>query len=149
MDVDFAKSVDVSFTTARFLSPCVDPDTIYYKVPVVCGIIILTRAQQLLIEIGDRLATADMGQKWEGAAVPLFLGGGRAGSPSNTMSPGTRPTSVPSGILIHPAVWPQKTLERQKKIGGVVPPFLGGGELVFHLTQSRLGRGLPPYQVAS
>jgi len=28
---------------------------------------------------------------------------------SNTMSPGTRPTSVPSGILIHPAVWPQLT----------------------------------------
>jgi len=25
------------------------------------------------------------------------------------MSPGPRPTSVPSGILIHPAVWPQKT----------------------------------------
>jgi len=32
---------------------------------------------------------------------------GGAGSPSNTLSPGSRPTSVPSGILIHPAVWPQ------------------------------------------
>ena len=31
----------------------------------------------------------------------------RAGSPSNT--PWPRPTSVPSGILIHPAVWPQYT----------------------------------------
>ena len=28
-----------------------------------------------------------------------------AGSPSNTMSPGPRPTSVPSSILIHSAVW--------------------------------------------
>jgi len=29
--------------------------------------------------------------------------------PSNTMSPGPRPTSLPSGILIYPAVWPQQT----------------------------------------
>jgi len=36
-----------------------------------------------------------------------FRGG--AGSPSNTMSPGPRPTSVLSGILIHPTVWPQYT----------------------------------------
>jgi len=28
---------------------------------------------------------------------------------SNTMWPGTRPTSLPSGILIHPAIWPQQT----------------------------------------
>ena len=36
-----------------------------------------------------------------------FLWGGGAGSPFNTMSPGTRPTYVPCGVLIHPAVWPQ------------------------------------------
>ena len=29
------------------------------------------------------------------------------GSPSNTMWPGPRPTCLPSGILIHPTVWPQ------------------------------------------
>ena len=29
--------------------------------------------------------------------------------PFNTMSPGLRPTSVPSGILIHPTNWPQYT----------------------------------------
>jgi len=45
-------------------------------------------------------------EKWE-AAVPLSVGG--AGSPSNTMSPGPRPTSIPSDILIHPTVWPQYT----------------------------------------
>ena len=50
------------------------------------------------------LSTTDIGRKMEGLSP--FLGGG-AGSPSNTMSPGLRPTSVPSGILIHPAVWPQ------------------------------------------
>jgi len=56
-------------------------------------------------EIGDRLATIHMVPK-VGAAVLLPWG---AGSPSNTMSPGPRPTSVPSGILIHPTVWPQYT----------------------------------------
>jgi len=35
-----------------------------------------------------------------------FLGRG-AGSPSSTMRPGLRPTSMPSSILIHQGVWPQ------------------------------------------
>ena len=39
--------------------------------------------------------------------MPLWVGG--AGSSSNTMSFGPRPTSVPSGILVHAAVWPQYT----------------------------------------
>ena len=34
----------------------------------------------------------------------------RTGSPSNTMWPGPRPTSLPSGIVIHPTVWPQLRL---------------------------------------
>jgi len=34
---------------------------------------------------------------------------GRAELPSHTMSPGLRPTSIPSGILIIPAIWPQRT----------------------------------------
>jgi len=51
------------------------------------------------------------------------------------MSPGPRPTSVPSCILIHPAVSPQQTL----------CPF-GGGDLT---SNTLYGRGLPPYQVAS
>jgi len=37
------------------------------------------------------------------------FGGGGAGSPSNTMWSGPRPTCVPSFILIHPTVWPQYT----------------------------------------
>jgi len=51
------------------------------------------------------MATIDMGQK-QGAAVPLSREGG-AGSQSNTMWPGLRSTSVPSGVFIHPAVCPQ------------------------------------------
>jgi len=39
--------------------------------------------------------------------------------PSNTMSPGPRPTSVPSGILIHQAVRPQQT---SAKNSGAVSP---------------------------
>jgi len=58
-------------------------------------------------EMGDRLATIDMGRKVR-AAVPFFLGGG-AESPCNTMWPWPRPTSMASGTLIHPTVWPQYT----------------------------------------
>ena len=52
----------------------------------------------------SRLATIKrtMAEKW--GAVPL-LGG--AVTHSNTMSPEPTFTSVPSGIWIHPAVWPQ------------------------------------------
>jgi len=84
--------------------------------------------------------------------VPYFIisdkqlcpfGGGGAGSPSNTMWPGPRPTSLPGGILIHPAVWPQQTWA--KNWGGIAP--LGEGELGPHLTQCGLGQGLSPYQV--
>ena len=39
--------------------------------------------------------------------MPLSVRG--AGSSSNKMSPGPRPTSIPSGILIYPTVWPQYT----------------------------------------
>jgi len=46
-----------------------------------------------------------IGQYW-GYCAPLF--GGEAGSPSDTMPPGPRTTSIPGGILIHPAVWPQQ-----------------------------------------
>jgi len=35
---------------------------------------------------------------------------GVAGTPSNTKSLRPRPTSIPSGILVHPAVWSQRTL---------------------------------------
>jgi len=46
------------------------------------------------------------GSKRGGCCAP-FAGGYRAGSPSNAMWPVQRSTSVPSGVFIHPAVWPQ------------------------------------------
>jgi len=57
-----------------------------------------------LAEMGDRLATIDMGRKVGMGYCAPFGGGDRAVSQSNTMWPGPRHISVPSGILIHPAV---------------------------------------------
>jgi len=59
-------------------------------------------------EMGNHLATTDMGRKVR-AAVPFSFPWGSWLSPhltQYTVSPGTRSTSQPSGILIHPAVWP-------------------------------------------
>jgi len=55
--------------------------------------------------------------RWDGYA--FFLG--VAGAPSKTKSPGTRPTCIPSGILVHPAVWPLRTLA--DNWGGTVPLY--------------------------
>jgi len=60
------------------------------------------------LDPSSRLVTIDMSQKVVGLLCHFF-GGGRTGSPSNTMRPGSRPTSVPSGILVHRGVWPQQT----------------------------------------
>jgi len=68
--------------------------------------------------MGNRLATIDMGRKL--GAMPLW---GGAGSPSNTVLHGPRSTSLPSGILIHPAVWPQQA--RVENWGDCAP--LDGG----------------------
>jgi len=53
------------------------------------------------------------------------------GSPSNTKSPGPRPSSIPSGILIHTVIWPQQIWAEN---WGVAVP-LRGGELGPHPTQ--------------
>jgi len=58
----------------------------------------------------------------EGVPPPFCEGG--AGWLSNTKSPGPRPTSTPSGILIHPDIWPQQIWAEN---WGLCP--FGGGEL--------------------
>jgi len=65
-------------------------------------------------EMGDRLVTIDMGRKLGRGSVPY---GEEAGSPCNTIWPWLRPSFVPNGILIHPAVWPQ----HMPKLGGLCP----------------------------
>ena len=49
------------------------------------------------LDPSSRLAAIDMGQKLGGGGCALFSRVAR--TPSNTKSPGARPTSVPSGIL--------------------------------------------------
>jgi len=83
-----------------------------------------------------------LGRK-EGAAVPLSE---EELDPYLTLSPGPRPTSVPSGILIHLAVWSQQTMVEN---WGCVPLFFWGGGAGTHLTQCGRGRGLPLCQVSS
>jgi len=46
---------------------------------------------------------------------------------SNTMWPGPRSTSVPSGIFIHPPVCPQYTRAKNWVQGEGAVPFFGGG----------------------
>ena len=66
---------------------------------------------------------------------PFFWGRART-----HQTPGPSPTSIPSGVLVHPAVCPQRTLAEN---WGLCP--FRGGELGPHLTQ--LGWDLPPYQL--
>ena len=76
---------------------------------------------QVVYSSNQRFDDNRHGPKIEWGAVPFFLGG--AASPSNTKSPWLRPTSIPSGILVHPAIWPQRTMAT---ICGGLCPFRGG-----------------------
>ena len=80
-----------------------------------------------------------MGRK-VGLLCPIL---GAARSPSNIMSPGPRSTSLPSHILIHPAVWPQQTWAKN---GGLCL-FSGGAGSPSNTVWPC--QGLPPYQVSS
>ena len=77
--------------------------------------------------MGDRLATTDVPKC--GGAMPFPWA---AGSPSNTMSPATRPTSAPSGIVIQPfghnrhGPWFIRCIRKLRKCGGCCALFRGG-----------------------
>ena len=57
-------------------------------------------------EMGDRVHNRH-GPKRGGWLLACYAPFAEAGTPSNSMWPGPRPTSMPSAILIHPAVLPQ------------------------------------------
>ena len=82
------------------------------------------------------------------AATPLYVGlplsVGGAGSLFSTISLGPRPTSVPSS-----PVQPCDHNRHGPKSAGRAAVPLSMGELGLYLTQYRLGRRLPPYQVTS
>jgi len=62
-----------------------------------------TNKSSAVAEMGDRSHNRHRPKSGWGLCL-FFLGG--AGSPSNTISPRLRPTSVPSGIVVHTAVLP-------------------------------------------
>ena len=87
--------------------PCVTVARYCYRISVLPSVTRwhrVTRAQQLLRWAGDR-ARAKWAEKWGTGCCALSVG--EAGSQSDTMWPGPRPTSISSGILIHLTVWPQ------------------------------------------
>jgi len=62
--------------------------------------------------MGDRFATIDMGRNHMGRKLGGYYAPFRGGSGSHLTQcrlQRPRPTSVPSGILIHPTFWPQYT----------------------------------------
>ena len=111
--------------TATFHSPDSEQELSWATAGIADGGLAKANKCSAVAEMGDRLAIIDMGWKLGGCILiqPAiwpqqtwaenwrlcpFLGGG-AGSPSNTMWLGPRPTYTPSFILIHPTVWPQYT----------------------------------------
>ena len=70
-----------------------------------CGLAVVYFRTMWRLHPSSRLATIDMGRKL--GAVPL-LGG--AATHLTQKSPRSRPISIPSGILVHPAIWTQRTL---------------------------------------
>ena len=65
--------------------------------------VVNTNKSSAVAEKGDR-GHNRQGRKEGGSAVALSR---TAGITSNTMWPVLRSTSVPSGVFIHPAIWPQ------------------------------------------
>ena len=70
------------------------------------GLTPVTNQISAVAETGNHFATIDMGQKVVGLLWPFPWG---ELGPHLAMLPGPRPTSIPSGILTHPTVWPQYT----------------------------------------
>jgi len=88
-------------------------------------------------------------QIWSLKNLACFFTGstfvGFSHSLSNTMWPGRAEVYFRTKWRLHPSSR-FATTDMNRKLGAVPP--LGGGELRRHLTQRRLGWGLPPYQVA-
>ena len=82
------------------------------------------------------------GPKSRLAADPLSVGGG-AGYPSNTMSRGPWPSSVPSGILIHPTYLTtihqrHRQTDRHTDRQDIGPPKTATAVLLDHLQENKV-----------
>jgi len=89
---------------------------------------------QYQVHSSRRLATTNMGRRF-GAPLPFWVGGA---GPRLTQSPGRRPSSIPSDILIHAAIWPQQIWAENWGLC-----LFGGGGDGSHLTQCGRARDLP------
>jgi len=87
--------------------------------------------------MGNRLATINVAQKVVGTGCCTPFRGRELGP--HLAQCGL--SYVPSGILIHPAVWPQQIWAANWV---AMTFFLGGGKLGPHITQCGLGQGLRP-----
>jgi len=97
----------------------------------------------------SRAKCGEVGVHWESGAAALLKAVWwdiRLASLLTHLYDFFRPTSLPSSILIHPAIWPQQIWT--ENWGDGLCPF-GEGELGPYVTQCGRGRGLPPCQVAS
>jgi len=83
------------------------------------------------------LATIDMGEKWAASVSPYLGGAGYTHLTQYRLRRGLR-TFIPTGILIHQAIWPQQIWAENWR--GRAP--LGEGDLGPHLTQCGPSRGL-------
>jgi len=84
---------------------------VFWLYDFICAFHIRLISMYQLQDIYNSSAVAEMGDRGHnrhrpkrGGAVPFSRSDG---NPSNTMWPAPRSTSVPSGVFIHPAVWPQ------------------------------------------
>jgi len=85
------------------------------------------------LDPSSRFATIDMGQKLGGVGVGVPSFWGSWVPIEHTVSPGPRSTSIPSGVLVHPAIWPERTLAEN---WGLCPFGRGGAGSSFN-TMSR------------
>ena len=121
LDAEIAEEIDLEKCTFRNFGSSVTLTLILDRVEVtlvrICGRGLPThqirwKSEKLFVDVRTYLSSNLLGHrrgddsKIGGRMCPFLRG---AGLQSNTMSPGSRPTSIPSGILLHPAVWPQRT----------------------------------------
>ena len=129
----------ILFTTPVFHVSCLLSWNFEICLPLICQLWALHVVIQELCSSWDGrpFGRNRHGSKRGVCCVP-FRGRG-LGRIKHNVARDQRYTSVPSGILIHPAVWHNR---HGPKIGGCCAPFYG--ELGPHLTQCGLGRGPPP-----
>jgi len=98
--LNFFSKNRIGYSNLNFNTPIT---TVECSNEITITITIIDNKSSAVAEIGDHGHNRH-GPKRGGGVVPLSRS---AGNPSNTMWPAPRSNSVPSGVFIHRAVWPQ------------------------------------------